>query len=704
MEKWREKASSIIKPQTILPAAYYEELSRQLLIDDEPARQITGRKGRDIKKNKMMKSKNLLRKRSKSLKRQNVKEKPQLSDEVAEEYVESEDDTVDDLINKLKKNTTKVYNPGRENLSIKWQSWFHQQEEDFNKLEKKANCLLNNVRDTTKLIFNPDNCDNCCACRQTRTNDMKKRLTSVPRLIIDSLTLDEDGNKNIIGSLALISPAESLTESMLNRPRLIPSRETIVKKMTINGIMTDGGKTKYILGEIINDRQYSPRKMIKLPAVVKNVAPCGCKTMPELTEELSCQENGVCVAKKYRKNECHEHCSDERDSNNVFLEFEKACRERDKRIKEAHTPIPVIKKTIQESKKIETPPEKCKKCLGMSEKCQPSPFKDILQQIENEKLAVTPKPAKKSEIKIYKDNIKFSLGGIGNDEGGNNHFVLSGVTLQTPITISPASTSESDLPHSSMSHHRHWSVTSFTPKQRKNKPEKLLNAIPKRRPSELFKREINELFDKVRDLDAIKKTIIEQQNGKKEQIIDKEVPARSRKLKSAKKNSHVEKKYKKIRKYEQDLEFIDEHEDLQVNQKEIQNQLENEVANEKIDKENENINANSNNKISADDKSNIEEEDDVKPSAVNIPNEVTAVIKEEKKEEIPIDDEKFNKTNQDKKEKDNEKYNNEEPKPPMHENINNLAEGENKETPEKVPKKQKQDLAKLMKVCAYYPD
>lgn len=462
------------------------------------------------------------------------KRKIKESHEKIEEYIPENNsiDYVSEVDLFMANRPKKFYPPGRESLSRKWQSWIYDRDSEFEELAKKADCLLDDVREITKQIFNPNACDKCCACREFRKTKLKKQTTNVSHLMIDSLIFDVDDEKKfLIGSLISHSPMPNRSELSLNSFQIIPSEDKIIKKKIISNIITDEkGVTKYFISGIIKNIHHIPEKIRHLPVPIKNVPPCDCKKNAKIKDvnesEFSHTINDTRVAKNYRSNEfagCKK-CHDENLSNNIYRDFEKACEERKNRKKQLEIPIDHTIYTQrsfhdEEAKMaVEPEPEKCTKCFDTLGKCQINPLKNILNQINNEKLLNIPKVSKRSELKEYRDNIKFNVGGIvqNSDDDIIKGWLLSGITLHTPITITPVSSSKSELSYAPSSAHHHWSITDFTPQPETIKSTKLnsryLNKIDRMKENsyDSVPKAIHESFEKVQQIDYLEKSFDDQ--------------------------------------------------------------------------------------------------------------------------------------------------------------------------------------------------
>ncbi|KAK0183362.1 hypothetical protein PV327_001411 [Microctonus hyperodae] len=544
LQKWREKVKSIVKPTAILPITDDRDNHVKSLSETNKSRAIHSSqesKKEQQKPETFTENINDERKKMKELY------------EKIEEYFREDDsiDCVSEVGLFMENRPKKFYPPGRENLSRNWQSWLYDRDLEFEELAKKADCLLDDVREITKLIFNPNACDKCCACREFRKSNFKKQTTNVSHLMIDSLIFDVDDDavekQFVIGSLISHSPMPNQSDLSLNNFQIIPSEEKIIKKKIISNIIIDEkGVTKYFISGIIKNIHHIPEKIRHLPVPIKNVPPCNCKKNVEIKDVnelgIPCTINDKCVAKNYGSNEFDgcKKCHDENLSNNIYRNFEKACEERENRKKQLEIPIDHTTNTQrsfhdEEARvAIEPEPEKCTKCFDTLGKCQINPLKNILNQINNEKLLNVPKQSKMSEIKEYRDNIKFNVGGIvqNNDDDIIRGCILSGITLQTPITITPVSSSKSDLSYTPSSSHHYWSIMDFTSQPKAIESSKSNYRYSsntdrmKENSYEPVPKAIDKLFDKAQQLDVLKKSFDDQiieETGREPGILQKEI-------------------------------------------------------------------------------------------------------------------------------------------------------------------------------------
>lgn len=400
--------------------------------------------------------------------------------EMIVEKPENNRDILFDRLSRLENYRKKNFPPGRQNLSLKWQEWLWNVDVEYSRLETQANMLINQVRETTKMIFNPDVCDACCACRAKQKSDKLYRDSKIPSIVIDTLTTGgESGKRYLVNTLTFHSPPESLSGSSINQPFVIPSEDKIVKKSLVNSVVMQNGKTQYQMERVTRQIQHTSRRIIERPVVVKNVAPCCCKHEEEgldSDKKLGCgEEDQVCPGKKHADSKC-DKCSKKYADNEIFIKFDKICRESDRKYEERiknelmrrQIKSGYSDEEVEVEKKVEEKIEKCTKCISCEEedKCKENPFNDFLKEVrENRKLEGEEKYQKIIDGKKYRDNIKISVGGmIRSDNARGDYFILSGISLQSPIEVTPEPSEPSVHSVSSMSQHHHWSVTEYSPK------------------------------------------------------------------------------------------------------------------------------------------------------------------------------------------------------------------------------------------------
>lgn len=96
---------------------------------------------------------------------------------------------------KLGDGPKKIYPNGREHLSLKWQEWLQNADEEYRKIESEANKMIKRIKAITRLVFPGPICDSCCSCRQSRKTYLKSKETKAPYFVIDTLTEDNKKNK-----------------------------------------------------------------------------------------------------------------------------------------------------------------------------------------------------------------------------------------------------------------------------------------------------------------------------------------------------------------------------------------------------------------------------------------------------------------------------------------------------------------------------
>jgi len=88
----------------------------------------------------------------------------------------------------------RVFPSGRENLSINWQEWLQNVDEDYRQLEKETDELITKVQATVKLAFPGLVCDSCCSCRQTKKFDEELQQSKIDKMLINTA---QNGEKNM---------------------------------------------------------------------------------------------------------------------------------------------------------------------------------------------------------------------------------------------------------------------------------------------------------------------------------------------------------------------------------------------------------------------------------------------------------------------------------------------------------------------------
>lgn len=86
----------------------------------------------------------------------------------------------------------KVFPSGRENLSINWQEWLQNADENYRQLEGETDELIESVRTIVKSAFPELVCDSCCSCRQTKKFD-EKLQENIGKTLINTA---HNGEKN----------------------------------------------------------------------------------------------------------------------------------------------------------------------------------------------------------------------------------------------------------------------------------------------------------------------------------------------------------------------------------------------------------------------------------------------------------------------------------------------------------------------------
>lgn len=85
----------------------------------------------------------------------------------------------------------KVFPSGRENLSMNWQEWLQNVDEDYRQLEKETDELVKSVQATVKSAFPEPMCDSCCSCRQTRKFDEELQQSKIDKMQINTAQNEE---------------------------------------------------------------------------------------------------------------------------------------------------------------------------------------------------------------------------------------------------------------------------------------------------------------------------------------------------------------------------------------------------------------------------------------------------------------------------------------------------------------------------------
>lgn len=237
---------------------------------------------------------------------------------------------------KLGDGPKRVYPAGRKNLSKKWQEWLQDADEEFLEVEREANKLIKSVEATMRLVVPGNRCDACCSCRQTRKTNLKEHATKTPHMVIDSIAEGDNRKRYIVGSLAMHSPAPSPAESTVNLLEVVASKETVEKKLVINGVTDDSGETTYYISGVTEDIQYSPKTTILKehpPKPLRNVPPCACTIEQVINEGKAptasgddipqTKKKGMCYGRKYRPDEsppftCRQYPDDKSCRRNPF--------------------------------------------------------------------------------------------------------------------------------------------------------------------------------------------------------------------------------------------------------------------------------------------------------------------------------------------------------------------------------------------------
>ncbi|OXU29129.1 hypothetical protein TSAR_009912 [Trichomalopsis sarcophagae] len=203
----------------------------------------------------------------------------------------------------------KSFPSGRENLSLKLQHYLLDVEADFFKMTEEANRLTSEVGRIAREIFEPERkCDACCACRQTRKTHQRWHATKTPHQVIDGVLIDESNKTQVIGSLAMHSPAASVSSA--SEPPYVPSHDKFVKNLVIAGSATtiDGEIVRQVAG-VTKTLEHVDREVLR-PDVeiveIRNVPPCGCADEEKELEMVNLgggKDEGLCYGEKFRPKE-----------------------------------------------------------------------------------------------------------------------------------------------------------------------------------------------------------------------------------------------------------------------------------------------------------------------------------------------------------------------------------------------------------------
>ncbi|CAD6211163.1 GSCOCG00010959001-RA-CDS [Cotesia congregata] len=358
-------------------------------------------------------------------------------------------------------------------------------DEDFVILSKKANDILKNFYKTTRRIFNVDLCSNCCS--QKSKIPTKKKTKN---LLINSLILDGNYRRKFIGSVTLNSPLQSLPaskHSFSQEPTL--SEDKLIKKNIICGSIIIDGKLVNQIGGICKDRLHILHK-IPYSERIKNILPCNCYCTEENKEENETDN-------KIDKLKCQQCFDDINPSlKNFFLANEVKKNIEEQTFERIDHTTCIQRFYTDDKKNVEKKKETCMKCLNFPDKCKRNPLEEILKFVEED------------QIKLYKNNIKFSIRGLKQipDNETSCKPVISNIILCTPKIITPIS-SKSDLTlYSSLS--KSNNVAEIKLNDVKNEGEKLsgkekIAKIIKDNKNKV-KEEMMELYKKLEELDNIK--------------------------------------------------------------------------------------------------------------------------------------------------------------------------------------------------------
>ncbi|XP_063992629.1 uncharacterized protein LOC135170588 isoform X2 [Diachasmimorpha longicaudata] len=355
----------------------------------------------------------------------------------------------------------KTYPPGRQNLSWKWQNFFMETDEDFRILEKEANAILKSVQKSIMQIFNPDVCNGCRACTQSREIDAIADKSKSLNLIIDNVIADDTGKRYIVSSIGIAPPGEIISEDSLNQPLIISSEDQIFKTSVIDSVVVnEKDQPIHIILGISKQINHIPKTVLRrLPMPRRNVSSCICHfSISEKCSESLNNKVFTDFAKKYQERERRQ---------------EKKKKEEERNITFNESPLSETHKNIQRDQVVINDQEdmgKCKSCSDSLDKCQQNPFKNVFHPLMHSRAAKSEmnKDRKRLRVNEYRENMKFALEGVTSSA----QIILAGVPLQPPITTTPVS-SELETDVSAYDRHYYCSVTEFVgnaPKSHKQMP------------------------------------------------------------------------------------------------------------------------------------------------------------------------------------------------------------------------------------------
>ncbi|XP_039311360.1 uncharacterized protein LOC105196040 [Solenopsis invicta] len=265
---------------------------------------------------------------------------------------------------KLNDKMKKVFPSGRENLSINWQEWLQNADEDYRQLEEKADELIKIVQTTIKSAFPGPVCDSCCSCRQTRKFDEKLQQSKIDNILIN-VAQEKEENTNVGGPMAMQSLEQNPTGSPINE--VAPEDE--IKTNIISDVVRDAGQIQYYISGIQRDKVHVPRKLESSVPQLKNVPPCACAIQQMADKDISQiaskedipwpKEEELCPGKKYRLDQsdayfCKSYPGDKFCRHNPFMkEIMKMKREKvekqeeEEEVKEKTKFVEAIKKEPQ---------------------------------------------------------------------------------------------------------------------------------------------------------------------------------------------------------------------------------------------------------------------------------------------------------------------------------------------------------------------
>lgn len=348
----------------------------------------------------------------------------------------------------------KIYPRGREFLLRHWEDWLQSIDDEFNIISEKVDYILNNVYETTRMIFNINFCDN----DSVQKSAIQTYEKQIPSLLIDSLVLDNNRYKRCFNTLTLNSPPQNLSiseASLLQQRQITLSEDKLIKNKVICGLVIEDDIVKHQIETIYKDHLHISRNIQCLSKPVKNIPSCNCT---KYDRDYSLEK-----VKNLRDSQYH----DSKLFNEVLQNFLKVHEKRNNIHKQTvkqidHTTC--TRRFLNRNNYVKkNEPEKCIKCNKLLYKCRENPLQQVLKNIDKEK-ASSRIALKKKGIEKNKDNIKFSINGMKQSDvnAERDHIIISSVTLLTPIKISSESSESNVDSSSSLNQYYHWPETKFT--------------------------------------------------------------------------------------------------------------------------------------------------------------------------------------------------------------------------------------------------